>query len=198
MQLDRLDMGILRLLREDARLSFRQLAERLGSTTPTVSARVKALEGLGVIRGYHAEVEAGMLGGAAYVLTVRGPPAALDRLARAVASAPGVEEVALLAGGVVHARARLRPPAQTLADLHAALAALPDVASYDVAEVIAVPHRARPPPLPDELDVKCHQCGGPIHGEPHQRAFEGRVHVFCCKGCLTAFGKRVEKLRGSA
>lgn len=198
MQLDRLDVGILRLLQQDARLSFRQLAERLGSTTPTVSARVKALEDLGILRGYHAEVETGMLGGHAYHLTVRGPPAALERLARALASAPGVEEVALLAGGAVHARARLRPPAQTLSDLHAALAALPDVSSYDVAEVLAVTHRAAAPLLPDELDVRCHQCGGPIHGEPHQKAFEGRPHVFCCRGCLTAFGKRFEKLRGGA
>src|SRR5688500_11950278 len=110
MQLDRLDIGLLRLLQQDARLSFRQLAERLGTTTPTVSARVKALEDLGILKGYHAEVDAGVLGGHAYVLTVRGPPAALERLARAVAEAPGVEEVALLAGGVVHARARLRPP----------------------------------------------------------------------------------------
>ncbi|HWH07762.1 MAG TPA: winged helix-turn-helix transcriptional regulator [Candidatus Thermoplasmatota archaeon] len=197
MQLDRLDVGILRLLQQDARLSFRQLAERLGSTTPTVSARVKALEELGVLRGYRAEVDAGLLGGHAFHLAVRGPPAALERLARAVAEAPGVEEVAILAGGVVHARARLRPPAQSLADLHAALARLPDVASYDVAEVLAVTHRVASAPLPDELDVRCHQCGGPIHGEPHQKAFEGRAHVFCCKGCLATFAKRVEKLRGA-
>lgn len=197
MRLDRLDVGLLRLLQQDARLSFRQLAERLGSTTPTVSARVKALEELGVIRGYRAEVEAGMLGGASHVVTVRGPPAASERLARALADLPGVEEVALLAGGVVMARARLRPPAQSLGDLHAALAKLPDVASYDVAEVLAVTHRAPATPLPDELDVRCHQCGGPIHGEPHQKSFEGRPHVFCCKGCLGAFAKRVEKLRGA-
>lgn len=192
MRLDQLDVGILRHLQQDARLSFRQLAERLGSTTPTISARVKALEELGVLRGYRAEVDAGVLGGAAYI---RAPPSASERLARALAAASGIEEISILAGGAVQARVRVRPPAQSIGDLHAALAALPDVTSYEVAEVLAVTHRASVLPLPDQLDVRCHQCGGPIHGDPHQRALAGRTHVFCCKGCLGAFVKRFERLR---
>lgn len=196
MQLDRLDIGLLRLLQQDARLSFRQLAERLGTTTPTVSARVKALESLGVLRGYRAEVDAGLLGGTAFVLSVRAPPAASERVARELAAIPCVEEVILLAGSVLHARARLRPPGESLADLHGALARIEEVSGYEVSEVLAVKHRQAASVLPDQLDVRCHQCGGPIHGEPHQRAFEGRPHVFCCKGCLGAFAKRVERLRG--
>lgn len=198
MRLDRLDVGILRLLQADARLSFRQIADRLGTTTPTVSARVKALEALGILRGYRAIVDAGVLGGSTVVLRVTASPSAADRVARALADVPGVEEVLLLAGGALLARVRLRLPERSLADLHATLAGMPEVASYEASEVLAVKRLAEAEPLPDEVDVKCHQCGGPIHGDPHQKTLDGRAHVFCCKGCLSAFVKRFERVKRAA
>ena len=54
MDLDATDQAILRFLREDARLSFRELARRTGVSTPTVAAKVRRLESLGVIQGYRA------------------------------------------------------------------------------------------------------------------------------------------------
>ncbi|GEM_PF-5087913 len=54
MDLDETDQAILRLLREDARLSFRELARRVGVSTPTVASKVRQMEALGVIRGYRA------------------------------------------------------------------------------------------------------------------------------------------------
>lgn len=50
--LDDLDRALLRLLREDARRSHRELARRTGSTQPTVTARVRRMEDAGIIRGY--------------------------------------------------------------------------------------------------------------------------------------------------
>jgi DNA-binding Lrp family transcriptional regulator len=52
--LDPVDQAILRLLREDARLSFRELARRVGVSTPTAAAKVRRLEALGIIKGYRA------------------------------------------------------------------------------------------------------------------------------------------------
>ena len=193
MRLDRLDVGILRLLQEDARLSYRQLAERLGTTTPTVSARVKGLERLGILRGYRADVDPSVLGGSAFVLTVRAPPRAVDAVAKALAAMDGVEEVLLLAGGALQARVRL-PSGGSLAELHSAVAALADVQSYDVAHVLAVPHRAAAHDIAEDVDVPCHQCHGPIRGEPVTRTLGGAPHVFCCKHCMATFAKRYERL----
>lgn len=50
--LDDLDRALLRLLREDARRSHRDLARRTGSTQPTVTARLRRMEDAGIIRGY--------------------------------------------------------------------------------------------------------------------------------------------------
>ncbi|MCD0445162.1 Lrp/AsnC family transcriptional regulator [Glycomyces sp. A-F 0318] len=55
--MDELEVGIVRLLQSDARLSNRELARRLGVAPSTVLDRVRSLTRRGVIRGYHAEVD---------------------------------------------------------------------------------------------------------------------------------------------
>ena len=57
MELDKIDVEILRALQEDARLSFRALARRIGVSVPTISARVSNLLQLGIITGFHAAVD---------------------------------------------------------------------------------------------------------------------------------------------
>lgn len=52
---DPLDMRILQELQRDARASFNALARRLGTTTPTVSWRVRRLQEVGIIRGFTVE-----------------------------------------------------------------------------------------------------------------------------------------------
>lgn len=49
---DDLDVRIVRELQRDGRVSFNELARRLGVSTPTVSYRVKRLEDVGIIQGY--------------------------------------------------------------------------------------------------------------------------------------------------
>lgn len=53
---------ILRLLQEDARLSFSELGRRVGLSQPAAAERVKRMEAAGLITGYHAAVDAGKLG----------------------------------------------------------------------------------------------------------------------------------------
>lgn len=198
MELDELDTGILRLLTDDARLSFRSIAEKLGTTTPTVSARVRALEEMGIIRGYGADVDSGILGGSWYVVTLRVPLDRVDDVSKRLAGMDSVEEVLLLSGGVLQARVQLQPPGQTMGELHAAIVGMGSVLSYDVSEVLAVRHRRRVRLLPKNVVVECHLCGGPIKGDPVKKAFGGRTHVFCCKTCLATFTKRFEKIAEGA
>lgn len=61
----RLDHTAWRLLRElqaDARLSFSELARRVGMSTPAVAERVRRLEDTGAIVGYRATVDRARLG----------------------------------------------------------------------------------------------------------------------------------------
>ena len=51
------DAEILRLLSQDGRMSFTDLAKKTGLSVSAVHSRVRRLEQRGVIRGYHAVVD---------------------------------------------------------------------------------------------------------------------------------------------
>lgn len=62
MPLDRIDRQILSLLQGDGRMTNVELADRVGLTAPPCLRRVRSLEEMGAIRGYHAELDAATLG----------------------------------------------------------------------------------------------------------------------------------------
>ncbi|MDZ5810126.1 Lrp/AsnC family transcriptional regulator [Halorubrum sp. AD140] len=57
MELDETDRAILRILREDARTPFSEIARRIDMSSATVHDRVGRMEDAGVIQGYHAEID---------------------------------------------------------------------------------------------------------------------------------------------
>lgn len=61
-KLDKIDRQILSDLQEDGRITNVELARRAGISAPPCLRRVRALEESGFIRGYHADVNAEMLG----------------------------------------------------------------------------------------------------------------------------------------
>lgn len=60
--LDPTDRAILHALALDARVSNKELADRVGIAQSTCLARVRALQEAGVIRGYHADIDPRALG----------------------------------------------------------------------------------------------------------------------------------------
>lgn len=56
MQLDRTDIALLTLLRKNARMANKQLAEAVGIAPSTALERVRRLRTCGAIQGFHAEV----------------------------------------------------------------------------------------------------------------------------------------------
>ncbi len=62
MELDEIDLGILAVLQENCRTSLAKIGEQVGLSAPAVIERVKKLEDGGIIRGYHAILDAKRLG----------------------------------------------------------------------------------------------------------------------------------------
>lgn len=62
MHLDRTDFAILRLLRKNARIPNKDLAERVGVAPSTALERVRRLREAGVLLGYHAEIAPAAVG----------------------------------------------------------------------------------------------------------------------------------------
>jgi Lrp/AsnC family transcriptional regulator, leucine-responsive regulatory protein len=60
--LDPVGRKLLRALQENARLSFSELGRQLGLSGPAIAERVRKLEELEIITGYHAEINPAALG----------------------------------------------------------------------------------------------------------------------------------------
>ena len=60
--LDRIAWKIIEELQQNARIFWAELGRRVGLTTPAVAERVHRLEKLGIIRGFHADINLERLG----------------------------------------------------------------------------------------------------------------------------------------
>lgn len=89
--LDEANEKILELLQSDARISYSDLARRIGLSTPAAIERVRKLEDAGIITGYHAQVDTKALGlPRLAVVRFSGTGPQLSALARRVSHMPHV------------------------------------------------------------------------------------------------------------
>ncbi len=101
-KLDRIDMNILRTLQFEGRISYTELADRVGLSTTPCMERVKRLEKDGYIEGYYARVNPAALGYSMLVfveiaLSYQSPDA-FDSFNKAVAQLPYIMECHLVSG----------------------------------------------------------------------------------------------------
>ncbi len=90
--LDETGWHILEALQENARLSFSELGQRVGLSSPAVAERVRRMEDAGIITGYRAEVNTAKIG---YPITaiIRISNSPGERCTRFSASAQEIPEV---------------------------------------------------------------------------------------------------------
>jgi DNA-binding Lrp family transcriptional regulator len=100
--LDEVDRAILAVLAADARISNKELADRVGVAQSTCLARVRALRADGVIRGFHADIDPRAVGhDLQAMIAVRLQPSARGALNDSIAALsrrPEVLEVYFVAG----------------------------------------------------------------------------------------------------
>ncbi len=90
--LDDTGWQILRVLQQNARLSFSELGQRVGLSSPAVAERVRRMEDAGIISGYHAKINLAKVG---YPITaiIRMSSAPGERCTRFVDYAEAMPEV---------------------------------------------------------------------------------------------------------
>lgn len=101
-KLDNIDRRILRDLQENGRMTNVELARRAGISAPPCLRRVRALEQAGLIKGYHAELDAALLGFGVTVFAQVGLTSQAEHDLKAfeelVGTWPQVRECHMLAG----------------------------------------------------------------------------------------------------
>ena len=101
-QLNRIDRHILRILQQEGRTSYAELARQVGLTTTPCIERVKRLEREGYIKGYTAILTPEFLDAGLIVFVqirlARTSPETFEDFKRAVINLPEVQECYLVSG----------------------------------------------------------------------------------------------------
>ncbi len=146
MPLEGTDRLIARALAEDGRLSYTELAERVGLSVSAVHQRVRRLEQRGVIRGYHAALDTDELGLplTAFVSIKPIDPAAPDDAPARLSHLGAVEACHSVAGEESYI---LKVRVETPAALESLLQDIRGAANVSTRTtvVLSTPYEARPP-----------------------------------------------------
>ncbi|OLZ42484.1 ArsR family transcriptional regulator [Natrinema saccharevitans] len=193
--LDETDMEILRLLGENARRPFSEIADEVGLSGPAVSDRVDRLEAAGIINRFTIDVDQSQLrAGVPVFVRVTAPPGAVEDCRTAAAEADAVEHVFVTADGGVwfYARAQVRRVREWLEGL------LPDAdgLAYDVT---LVDDAEWTPSLEGtEFALTCAECGNTVDSEGESSRIDGDVYHFCCSSCQGRFEERYDRFEAEA
>jgi DNA-binding Lrp family transcriptional regulator len=102
-EIDAVDRRILAELQADGRITNVDLARRTGLSPPPCLRRVRRLEEAGFIRGYHADIDAQLLGWQIMFFAIVGldsqKEAVLSEFERIVADWPELRECHMIRGG---------------------------------------------------------------------------------------------------
>ncbi|GAJ28810.1 Lrp/AsnC family transcriptional regulator [Acidomonas methanolica] len=102
-ELDVIDRQIVDELQRDGRMTNVELARRTGISAPPCLRRVRRLEEAGIIRGFHAEVDASLLGWSLMLFALIGlesqKGSVLEAFEAEVAEWPEVRECHMIRGG---------------------------------------------------------------------------------------------------
>lgn len=101
-ELDDLDLALLRALARDARLSQRALAREVEMSPPAVADRISRLERAGAIRGYRVDVDWAALGYpvVVYLAVTAGPGMDLSEIIKAIQALPEAQDMSVVTGGL--------------------------------------------------------------------------------------------------
>jgi Lrp/AsnC family transcriptional regulator, leucine-responsive regulatory protein len=140
------DREIVRLLSQDGRMSYTDLARTTGLSTSAIHQRVRRLEQRGVITGYTATVAAHTVGLAltAFISVTPLDPSAPDDAPDRLAGLPEIEACHSVAGDESYIlKVRVATPA-ALEDLLARIRAAANVSTRTTV-VLSTPYEGRPP-----------------------------------------------------
>ncbi|SDM22518.1 DNA-binding transcriptional regulator, Lrp family [Halogranum gelatinilyticum] len=193
--LDDTDRHILRLLVENARRPYSDLADHVGLSAPAVSDRIDRLQELGVIRGFTVDVDRSLLRSGVLVLVELDVP--VDRagdVADALAALDAVEHTFETADGTVLVQATVRD-----GDVTGLLAKAVDLDTVRDVDVRLLRDAEWTPSVGEAtLALTCAECGNSVTSEGESARLGGDLYHFCCGTCLANFEERFERLESGA
>ncbi len=199
-ELDETDSRILKILFEDGRRSFREIARLSGVTTPTAEARIRRMMDSGLIRGISPILDASKFEqGIVCFLYLAVNPSDVEQTAEKLGKRQEVRGIYLTTG---EDNLVLRVVVDSLNDLQQFSEMLDreyGVKLHSSQMVVRAFKDDQAVILKPGMGVRlqCETCSGPITGKPFILKVAGRKRYFCCRMCIAKFREKYEvKLKG--
>lgn len=193
--LDETDMEILRLLGDDARRPYSDIAETVGLSGPAVSDRVERLEEAGVINRFTVDVDQSQLrAGVPVFVRATVPAGTVDDCKATIADADAVEHVFVTVDGELwfYARAQVQRVREWLEGL------FPDADGVEY-DVTMMDDAEWTPSLDGtQFALTCAECSNTVDSEGTSTRIDGDVYHFCCPSCQSRFEDRYDRLEEGA
>lgn len=199
MKLDDVDFKILEILQKDARKSLREIAKEVGSSTPTVSSKLNALQELGLVKGYNAIIDVEKLGETSILLMIKCRPSDVDKIVDALRTNDNVRELFILSSSMIQVKATFLHASEINGFL-SSLGSIPEIQHYDYHTILNAVKEEQRALVKGELSkvIECYYCRKPIHDTPVKLKLDGKDHYLCCETCKREYKKKYEELKSKA
>ena len=196
MKLDKVDIKILEILQKDGRASFRDIAKKVGITTPTVSNKVGMYEQMGILKGFGAQIDTDALGEISILLSIKCKPSDVSMLSEKLKDIEDVREVYLIGGSWIHAKVTLTNTTH-LNEFIVALTKWEEILDYDYKAIVETVKEEPRAVLSEGVNavLMCFYCKKPMHDKPVKIKLDGKDHFLCCNTCTREYKKKYEKLK---
>jgi DNA-binding Lrp family transcriptional regulator len=193
--LDDIDMEILGMLADDARRPYREIADAVDRSPPTVSDRIDRLQKVGVIERFTVDVDRSTIqDGVSVLVDADIAPEAVEDASRALADAPAVEYVFTTTDARIVFYASL--PDGDVRGLFADVLDFDRVRDYDVSLLEDVTWS--PDVTGTGFALDCAECGNTVTDEGESVRIDGDRYQFCCSSCRSNFEERYAELEEAA
>jgi DNA-binding Lrp family transcriptional regulator len=196
MKIDSLDVKLIEMLQENARITYTALARATGVTIPTVKERMKRLIELGVIEGFTVMVNPDKIKERARsILLLEAEPGEIESITEKLLELEEICEVYQTAGSFdIALKVEVRNFAK-LEKLISLLSNMQGVKGLRSSLIIRAPKELCIARLRegDEIQFRCPFCHAIISEEPFVKIIYGRKNYFHSKECYEAYMTKVSK-----
>jgi DNA-binding Lrp family transcriptional regulator len=191
--LDETDHELLRLLSDDARRPYSELAEVVDLSAPAVSDRIDRLQDAGIIEGFTVDLDRSKLReGVRLAVTFETTPGETATVREALADRSSVEYVFVTADGRLFVVATVPD-----GDVETHLAAAFETGAIESVEATPLVASDRQSGLGEAtFGLECVECGNTVTSEGVARTIDGERYEFCCESCEARFAERYDELKG--
>ena len=190
--LDETDLEILQLLIEDARRSFRNIADVVDLSPPAVSDRITRLQKLGIIRRFTLDIDRSQLReGIPVLIEFYLDPAVIETVHEELRTVEAVEQLFITADSHLVCQCYIPD-----GDVREWLSETIELAAIDEYTVTMLSDVTWTPSIKGaDFALTCAECGNPVLANGVTTRFGDEVYQFCCPSCEARFEEQYERLQ---